>query len=419
MRRIYTVLLYLSIPFILARLYWKGRKLPLYRTRIKERFGFNTTLSRAQIWLHAVSLGEVIAATPLIEALLQKGYSLLVTTMTPTGSLQVQKRFGKQVQHQYLPYDFPFCIRLFLKKCRPKIGLIMETELWPNLIFEAQRLGIPLFLLNARLSDKSFQSYMRLKWFFAPILQKFAGIFSQSDLDQARFIAIGAPVEKVKMLGNIKFDLAEPSPVSQELLSIKERWGKNRPTLILASTHDNEEEQWLNHLKSIQQNIPNLLLLIAPRHPERFKLVYELVCTSGFLVSKRSEPHTINRHNEVIVLDSLGELMSFYQLSDYAFVGGSLVPIGGHNVLEPIAVHTPVFCGPYMQNSKEICDLLKKKEALIQGDLTHLINKLEQMVQNPSLKNQQATSAYQVFLSNKGTKARYLNEIELNIKNNK
>ncbi len=413
MRRLYTLFLYLLIPFILIRLFLKGRRNPAYRQRIRERFMLGKMPEKADIWLHAVSLGEVVAATPLIEQLLAKKYRLLITTMTPSGSQHVQAKFADRVQHQYLPYDLPWCVKRFFKAMNAKVGVILETELWPNLIHNAHVSGMKLALVNARISDKAFGQYLKAKVFFAPVLKEFTFIGAQSELDASRYLALGAPPSVVSTLGNMKFDLTLPASLAERFSSFKAAWGESRPVLIAASTHDNEEKQLLTHLKQLQQAIPDLVLLIAPRRPERFEEVYQLCQRQSFCTARRSQPESITTAAEVVVLDSLGELMGFYQLSDYAFVGGSLIPVGGHNVLEPIAVNVPVLTGPFMQNSKTICTDLQKAEALQWcKNVEDLVQKLIYLSQHPEQRQAQIANASAVLKANQGTVVQYVARVE-------
>jgi 3-deoxy-D-manno-octulosonic-acid transferase len=414
MRYIYTFFLYLLTPFIVFRLYWKGRRLPAYRQRILERFSLGQrTFSPVDIWVHAVSLGEVVAVTPLVDAFLAKRWRVLVTTMTPTGSQQVIKRFGQHVAHQYVPYDLPWALRRFFRQTNPRLGLIMETELWPNIIHQAKQMKIPLLLANARLSDRAFKRYEKVDFMFKPILNQLTAIFTQSDEDAKRFIALGAAADKVEVLGNMKFDVQLQAPTSNANQELKEKWGMARTVVIAASTHDDEEKQLLTRLSSLKIGIPNVLLLFAPRHPERFQDVYTMSRALGFKTGLRSLPATIDDDTEVVVIDSLGELLSFYQVSDYAFVGGSLVPIGGHNVLEPIAVQVPVFCGPFMNNSKEICrDLDAVGAMLMVENADGLIAALIDMYLNEVQRQQQIKNASAVLSANRGAVIRCMERIE-------
>lgn len=413
-RRLYTCFLYLLVPFILARLYWKGRSNPGYSQRIAERFSLGKELPQSvDIWLHAVSLGEVVAATPLIEQLLAKQYRMLVTTMTPSGSQHVSTKFGTRVQHQYLPYDLPWCLKRFFKRLNARVGIIMETELWPNLIYEAKKANLQMALVNARLSDKGYQQYQKTGQLFKPVLNQFTFIGAQSELDANRYLSLGASKKIVSILGNMKFDLIHPGSMLDRFSMFKDAWGNQRPVFIAASTHDDEESQLLSRLKKLQQAIPSVILLIAPRRPERFQEVFTLCQRMGFKTALRSKPDSITPDADVVVLDSLGELLGFFQLSDYAFVGGSLIPIGGHNVLEPIAMGIPAFCGPFMQNSKTICNDLKTAKALQwANDADDLIDRLIDMHQHPMQRAEQIANATAVLKSNQGTVVKYVGEIE-------
>jgi 3-deoxy-D-manno-octulosonic-acid transferase len=417
-RFVYTCFLYVLMPVIVLRLYWKSRRLPAYRHRILERLTLERVKKKCpvDVWIHAVSLGEVVAATPLIDAMLAKQWCVLVTTMTPTGSAQVIKHFKHQVLHQYLPYDLPWCLRRFFKKYHPRLGIVMETELWPNVIDQAKRESIPLLLINARLSDRAFKQYQKVDFVLQPVLNQLTAILAQSDEDARRFIRLGASEALVQVVGNMKFDV--PLFFSEETVGrqLKARWGGARTVMIAASTHDNEEQQLLSHLPELKVGIPDLLLLLVPRHPERFQAVFQGSQRLGFKTGLRSQPETIDVHTEVVVVDSMGELLHFYQQSDYAFVGGSLVPIGGHNVLEPIALKVPVFCGPYMQNSKAICQALQVAGAItIVANIQELVGALTSMYQHPLLRQQQIKQASMVLESNRGTLARCMERIEQHI----
>lgn len=415
MRRIYTFLLYLLIPTILVRLYWKGRRLPAYRQRIRERFSLNASQREpVDIWLHAVSLGEVVAATPLIDALLARHWTLMVTTMTPTGSQQVTKRFGNKVKHQYVPYDLPWVVRRFFKKYPARMGIIMETELWPNLINQTKRLNMPLLLANARLSDRAFKQYQKVGFVFKPVLSQFNAILAQSEADARRFITLGASKAQVSSIGNMKFDLQIPVSANDKCIQFKAQWGALRPVIIAASTHNDEERQIVTHLKTLKAAIPALVLLIAPRHPERFLEVYQLCVAQGFNVGLRSKHETVNASTEIVVIDSLGELLGFYQVSDYAFVGGSLVPVGGHNVLEPIAMKVPVFCGPFMQNSKAIAQELQSAGAMVMVEkIEELVEALVTMHKSETKRQEQVVNASAVLAANQGTITRYMEKIDI------
>ena len=418
MRKLYSFLFYLAIPFILFRLYWKSLKFPEYRQRINERFSFGklSHLKSVDVWIHAVSLGEVVAATPLVNALLAKELRVLLTTMTPSGSQQVIRHFGTRVAHQYIPYDLPWCLNRLLNRINPRLCITMETELWPNLIYEVSKRKIPLFLANARLSDKAFKSYMKVRFLFKPLLNKFTAILAQSDEDARRYIALGCSSNLVEMIGNIKLDLNLKVNENKDCMLIKEKIGALRPVLVAASTHEGEEKQLLSILDKLKKAIPNIVLFLVPRHSQRFQAVYDLSLSHNYNTGLRSKLDTINDNVDVVVIDSLGELFNFYDLSDYAFVGGSLVPIGGHNVLEPIALKVPVFCGPYMNNSAAICRDLVAAEAMIMAqNVDELGAKIIEMYNNPAQRQQQTLKGYLFIDANKGVVAKLIKRFEESI----
>lgn len=411
MRRIYTIFLYFLVPFIILRLFIKSMRFSEYRKRIKERFGF-VAVKPADIWIHAVSLGEVNAVIPLVKELLSRNFKVIITTMTPTGSKQILSTFGDKVQHCYVPYDFPIILQRFLNKIKVKAVLILETEIWPNMIAIAKEQNCKLFLINGRISDKSISSYKKFRFFFKNCLNQFDRIFAQSSIDKQRFIEIGADESRVEILGNIKFDNIIKKN-NDDLLHLKQKWGAERPVLILASTHNNEEELFFDNLKNLQKAINGLLLVIAPRHPERFNRVHSLSVQNGFKTALRSEEATINPDCDVLVVNTLGELNKFYGLADYAFVGGSFVPIGGHNVLEPIAWNIPVFTGPHMQNSREIvAQLLEEGAMIVAKDIQDLSDNLINLYNNQQKLLEITKKAEKLLKNNQGSIKKYLNHIE-------
>lgn len=414
MRRIYSLFMYFLTPYLIVRLWLKGRHLPAYRQRVRERFALNPLPNEGiDIWVHAVSLGEVIAATPLIYALLEKQWRLLITTMTPTGSQRVIATFANQVQHQYIPYDLPWSLRRFFKKIKPRLGLIMETELWPNLIYYAAQAKVPLLLVNARLSERSYRGYNKIRFLCEPMLNQFNAILTQGEEDAKRFKSLGAEEGRVHVLGNMKFDLQTQHINLEPFLALKDCWGAERVAVMIASTHEQEEQLILSRLKQMQVGLPNMILLIAPRHPERFQKVYQLSVQLGFNTGLRSQKESLSLANEVVILNSLGELLGFYKISDYAFVGGSFVPIGGHNVLEPIAMGVPVFSGPHVHNFKAICRDLEAAQAIeLVENADVLIERLMALHRDQSRKKTLIEQASAVLDANKGAVTRYLSEVE-------
>ena len=362
LRVLYTVLFYLAIPFVLLRLWRKGKKNMGYRVRIRERFGYAPFTSKRSIWLHAVSLGETVAAIPLIEGLLNTypDYDFILTNTTPTGSEKVRQHFGSRVLHCYFPYDLPGAWRRFFKRINPAFILIMETELWPNLLTFADRKNIPVMLVNARLSDISIKEYAYLRPFVKQMLLKIKIIAAQSALDAERFISLGANSADVIDVGNLKFDMK----VSVDLVAKANELRPNiarSPIWIAASTHKGEDELILNIHKDLLQHYSNALLIIVPRHPERFDMVVALAQASGFKTVRKSEAIP-DGSTQVFVGDTMGELQFYYALADVAFVGGTLMPIGGHNPLEPLALGKKVIVGPYTNNAKMTYDELVKAQ---------------------------------------------------------
>lgn len=364
-RLLYTALLIILTPLAFARLWWKGRNQPDYRLRWRERLGFVPALSkRPRLWVHAVSVGETVAAAPLVRAwrTAHPDWSVLLTTTTPTGSAQVRRLFGDQVEHCYLPFDLPGATHRFLQRTQPRLAIVMETEIWPNLYAHCERVGLPLLMANARLSDKSFRAYRRLRWLVGPTLRRVALIAARGIEDAERFVALGARPEGVEAVGNLKFDL-DRSPVTLAQGQAWRDWlGQERPTWIAASTHPGEDEVVLSAHQAVLAAQPRALLLLAPRHPNRADDVERLVAACGLRAIRRSSlsaPKPEASASElapgsVLIVDTLGELMTFYAASDLAFVGGSLVPTGGHNPLEPLALGVPVLSGPQVFNFREV-----------------------------------------------------------------
>ncbi len=366
MRRLYTFLLYLLMPAVLLRLAWRGWSAPAYWRRWPERFGFipaleNTYPTNQQIvWLHAVSVGEVQAAVPIIRALRTDfpHLKVVLTTMTATGSERVRANFGNDVEHFYVPYDLPGAVQRFLTRARPRLAIIMETELWPNIFHFCHARGIPLVLANARLSEQSAVKYRPVRRLLAETLAKASVIAAQTEQDAQRLIALGADPNYVHVTGSIKFDIKLTASLREEAAVLRRRWGVERAVWIAASTHEGEERLVLDAFEAVRQAIPQCLLVIVPRHPERFSKLAALCHKRGYQTVLRSERTPCNADTDVFIGDSMGELPVFYAAADVAFVGGSLVPTGGHNLLEPAALGLAVIIGPYMFNFEEITRML-------------------------------------------------------------
>jgi 3-deoxy-D-manno-octulosonic-acid transferase len=356
-RFIYTLTMYLLTPVILYRLAVRGLRYPDYFSRWRERFGFfDDPKIRDSIWIHAVSMGEVNAAMPLIDALMQRyeGTPFVITTVTPTGSDRVRRVYGDRVFNVYLPYDLPASIRRFLDRVQPRLIVVMETEIWPNLFFGCRARGVPIVVANARLSEKSLRGYGPVRPLARSALASAHYVAAQSMTDAARLRDLGAEPERLGVVGNLKYDMTVPVELKTQAQTMRAGWGERRPVWIAASTHEGEEEPVLKAHAAVLRQFPDALLLFAPRHPERFKPV-ALACRSfGFITRTRSEGGSADADTQCFVVDTLGELLRFYAAADVAFVGGSLVPIGGHNVLEPAALSVPVIVGPQTFNFTDI-----------------------------------------------------------------
>ena len=364
----YTVIFYLISPFIFLRLLWRSIKMPAARQRWNERLGFYTrNYSQDAVWFHAVSVGEAEALFPLLKRLQARhpDANLLVTTMTPTGSSRVQAVLGDRVAHVYLPYDLPDVLNRFMQCFRPRLLVVMETEIWPNLYAECGKRRIPMFLINARLTENSVCAYRKFPFLIRPALSHVALIAAQTPDDAERFVQIGAPPEKVSVLGNMKFDIEIAEETLAEGRRLKTGTFGKRFVWIIASTHKNEEAIFLDIYPEIRAKIPDLLLVIVPRHPERFNDVRKLCEERQLRVVMRTSGSRCSAGTDVYIADTLGELKMLYAAADAAFIGGSLVPVGGHNLLEAVAAGVPVMFGPYMANFKDIAaGVLSRKAAI-------------------------------------------------------
>lgn len=390
-RWLYTGLLYPILPLALLRLYWRGRRDPEHRRRWRERLGFVPPLPQPGcLWIHAVSVGESRAALPLIRALLDRypGRPLLVTTTTLTGSRQVREALGERVHHVYAPYDLPGAVRRFLQQSRPRLAVIMETELWPNLLRQCAIAGVPVLIANARLSERSARGYARIRRLTASMLRDITLIAAQAEADAGRFRALGAP--RVEVAGNLKYDLTLPDDLPERGRQLRrELLGDGRPVWIAASTHAGEDEPILDAFARLRTRRPELLLFLVPRHPERFDGVAELCRQRGFRLVRRSEERPCPPDTAVFLGDSMGELLLFYAAADLAFVGGSLVPTGGHNVLEPALLGLPVLFGPHMFNFTEAGERLLETEAAWRvADAATLAATLDRLLADPALRQQ-------------------------------
>ncbi|MDG9925598.1 MULTISPECIES: lipid IV(A) 3-deoxy-D-manno-octulosonic acid transferase [unclassified Pseudomonas] len=416
-RTLYTLILHLALPFIFLRLLWRAWRAPAYGRRIGERFAVGLPAFReGGIWIHAVSLGESIAAAPLIRELLARHPELpiTVTCMTPTGSERIQALFGERIQHCYLPYDLPWACARFLDRLQPKLAVIMETELWPNHIHACHVRGIPVALANARLSERSARGYARFARLTAPMLGELSLIAAQTEAEAERFRQLGARPASVEVTGSIKFDLSVEAELPRRAAELRERWGAvARPVWIAASTHAGEDEVMLQAHRRLLDEHPDALLILVPRHPERFDQVFELCRREGFATVRRSTAEAPGAGVQVLLGDTLGELLFLYALADLALVGGSLIANGGHNLLEPAALGKPLLSGPHLFNFLEIAAQLRGAGDLLEvGDAAQLHAALRMLFADSAQAQQRADAGLAVLRANQGALARLLGGLE-------
>ena len=371
-RFIYSTLLYLVSPLVVGRLFMRARKAPDYGLRKAERFGFLNWRpgNKPVIWVHSVSVGETIASAPMVNALKQQypNHQILITTMTPTGSEQVKKLHGDTVVHVYAPYDLPDAVNRFMSAVCPAIAIIIDTELWPNTIAACHQRNIPVVMANARLSERSANGYRKLGKLTHNMLQQISMIAAQDQEGGQRFIELGLPESQLSVTGSVKFDLEVSSEIIEDGKTLRHRWqegmGDDIRLLIAASTHEGEDQQILDAFKKSQLSNPQIRLLLVPRHPERFDSVFNLIKQNDLSVVRHSEGSDATADTQVILGDTMGEMMKLLAASDIAFVGGSLVSTGGHNMLEPAALGLPVLSGPHVFNFAEISASLDKAGGL-------------------------------------------------------
>ena len=408
MRRLYTLLICLAVPFAFAAVLWRGLRDRGYWQAPGERFGWGRAGAGGSIWLHAVSLGEVSAAAPLVRALKARypQHPMVLTTATPTGRSRARALFGDTVEVRFLPYDTPGGVARFLDRIRPRLGIIMETELWPNLFSECQRRGVPLLLASARLSARSVARYRRFGSLARGIFSATTLIAAQTREDAERFVAIGAGSAATRVVGNIKFDLEIGAGASSEGRELRGSLGGARPVWIAGSTHAGEEEQLLE----AHEGLPaDALLLLVPRHPDRFDSVGELLNQRGVKFVRRTARLAPDAATRVLLVDTVGELATLYAAADAAFVGGSLVPIGGHNLLEPAALGLPVLTGPSHANGEEIARLLLAEGAALEvRDARELAAALRRLLADSQERHRMGDIGRRIVESNRGSVARLL-----------
>jgi 3-deoxy-D-manno-octulosonic-acid transferase len=405
---LYRVFLYLFLPVVLIRLLLRASRNRQYFNRIPQRFGWKLGIDKVKggIWIHAVSVGEANAAVPLVKYL-KSAYPdkpLLITTMTPTGADRIVKTFGDSVTHCYLPYDYPGAVKRFLAAAQPELAMIMETEIWPNYIEGCNSAEIPMIYTNVRLSARSYNGYKRFLGLFSRVLGKVDQFAVQSAADAERLVLLGARSDRVHTTGSIKFDIELPASTIEASQSVRRSLGWDRPVWVAGSTHEGEESQILDAFLLAKKKCPDLLLVLVPRHPERFNTVSRLCTRFGCNTVQRTQSQAeILADVDVYLVDTMGELALFIAASDFTFIGGSLVPTGGHNVLEACAAGVAVIFGPYMFNFQEISDQVLSRGAGVQimtdEELADVVVKL---VQDPVLRDQYGVQGKQFVEENRG-----------------
>ncbi|MHB1291349.1 MAG: 3-deoxy-D-manno-octulosonic acid transferase [Sulfuricella sp.] len=448
MRRLYTLLLVLLLPYMLFHLLWRSRRQPEYRRHIGERFGFYRGKPAGPlIWLHAVSVGETRAAVPLV-AQLQARYPehrILLTHMTPTGRETGRQLFGDHVLQCYLPYDFPFAAKRFLRHFKPGIGLLMETEIWFNLVHACTKERVPLLLVNARMSEKSARKYGRFKTLSRDSLQSLSAIAAQTAADARRLVELGAP--SVKITGNLKFDMAVPQSAIDLGKNLRQQFGATRPVFLAASTREGEEvlivealgacqigsdecrsglarDQWhpsrasplLPNLPNLVdcQLISNLLIVIVPRHPQRFGQVADMLTQRGIRFQRRSDNQPVAPETQVLLGDSMGEMFAYYAACDIAFIGGSLLPLGGQNLIEAAAMGKPVLIGPHTFNFAEVSELAVQAGAALRvANAEELVLTVGDLLKAPEKINAMSVAALAFADRHRGATERLMALVEL------
>lgn len=412
----YSLLTSLAMPVMLLWIWWQGRKEPQLARNWRERLGYAVPSAQPVIWLHAASVGETIAAAPVVRALRQRypDQAILVTAMTLTGSERARALFGDSVAYAYVPYDYPVAVARFLRRARPRALIIMETELWPNIIARTHAAGVPVIVANARLSEKSAAGYKKFRWFSRKLFSQLDWIAAQAEPDARRFVEVGARADAVSVTGSIKFDVSVSAGIRSQSRALRARLGPpGRSVWIAASTHEGEDAQLLAAHRQLLQTLPDLLLILVPRHPERFQGVARLVREEGFGLARRSRQET---EGNVYLADTMGELLMLYGVADVAFIGGSLVPRGGHNPLEAAAWGIPVMTGPHVFNFFDIYQRLDRGDALVRVDShSELAAQLRELLLNESRRALLGRNAESVLTANQGALERLMTGIETQI----
>jgi 3-deoxy-D-manno-octulosonic-acid transferase len=411
LRYLYTLLFYTLLPFLFLRLLWRSKKMPAYRHNWQQRLGYSGIQLPQCIWIHAVSLGETVAVTPLVYEL-KKCYPhlpIVMTNMTPTGAARVKAEFGDSVYQCYIPYDIPGFLRRLIKSINPVVAIILETELWPNMLTVLDQQAIPVIVLNARLSEKSCNAYQRIPGTIKQMLSLIKVMAIQTDQELERFKQLGLSVSQGVVTGNLKFDLSLPKKLIEQGQALRLQIGADRPVWIAASTHEGEEQFILAAHQTLLKTYPHLLLILVPRHPDRFDAIFELVLKHDANAARRSKHEPCDATTQIYLGDTTGELMLLYACSDIVFMGGSLVKVGGHNMLEPALLSKAIVTGPYLHNFTDTSQqLIAERGLMIAQNAEELTVMVCQLIESVSERHKMGANARLVLERNRGALDRQL-----------
>ncbi len=416
MRLLYTLVAYLLLPLYAGGMLWRGRRERAWWSGFPQRLGFGPyragTVAGDALWVHAVSIGEVQAAAALVRRLREHfpGRPIVLTTVTPSGAARARALFGESVEVRYLPFDLPGPVRRFLDGVRPRLAIVLETEIWPNLFHACAARGIPVVLASARLSERSVRRYRRLRWLLRATLAEGVWIEAQSAADATRFLDLGAAPARTAVGGSLKFDLTLPPDILAEGRVLRRELAPGRPLWVAGSTHPGEETLLLAAHRRLRVRLPQTLLVLAPRHAGRFEEVAAWLDRQGVRYRRRATGEACDAGTEVLLLDTLGELVAFYAAADVAFVAGSLIPIGGHNLLEPAALGRAVLTGPHHFNAPDVFRVLKQAGAVeVVEDAAALAAALVALLTDPVRRNRMGERGHAAIERNRGSLARVLN----------
>ena len=414
---IYNAALHLAIPLVLIRYLAKGLRQRAYFKGFTQRFGFvSHAVSPGAIWVHAVSVGEVNAAAPLIKALLNMQYSVVITCVTPTGAAQIRRTFGESVDSCYAPIDSAFFVAKFLSIAKPAALIILETEIWPNMIRCCAKRHVPVYFANMRISDRTHRIAQRVRPLFEHVTQSVKRFNVQTERDHDRIASLGIEDSRIRVTGSLKFDTVVAEDLDRIGAQLRSRWGPDRPAVILGSSHDPEERIFVEVFTRLRADYPDLVCIIVPRHPERFDSVCKDLVRTGCKVLRRTDwNRTVSGENvDIVLVDTMGELVDFYSACDIAVVGGSFVEVGGHNVLEPLAAGRPVIFGSCMSNFAEVAKSVVEHRAGVQvADGDGLFDAVKAYLNDDRLRSDAAANGQAFIELNRGALKRTLDGLPL------